>query len=56
MCIHLLTVPGLRLEVRREGLTVHKPISSNDTDVRAVCEDIQKRGLSPSVINVVWCG
>ena len=42
MRIHLLTVPGLGLEVRREGLTVHKPIATYDTDGRPLSEDVQK--------------
>jgi len=45
MRIHLLTVPGLGLEVRREGLTVHEHTPSNDTDGRALGKDVQKRGL-----------
>ena len=45
MRIHLLTVPGLGLEVRREGLAVHEPIASNDADGRALGEDVQERGL-----------
>jgi hypothetical protein len=40
--IHLLTVPGLRLEVRWEGLTVHEAIATNVTDGRALGEDVQK--------------
>ena len=45
MRIHLLTVPGLGLEVRREGLTVHEPGASDDTNRRTLGEDVQKRGL-----------
>jgi hypothetical protein len=43
--VHLLAVPGLGLEVRREGLAVHEPIAGNDTDARALGEDVQQRGL-----------
>ena len=53
MRIHLLTVPSLSLEVHREGLTVHEPIASNDTDGRALGEDVQKRGLFSNAINFV---
>ena len=45
VCVHLLTVSGLGLEVHRQGLTVHEPITGNDTDVRALGEDVQQRGL-----------
>ena len=45
MRIHLLTVPSLGLEVRRESLTIHEPVASNNTDGRTFGEDIQKRGL-----------
>ena len=51
MGIHLLTVPGLGLEVRREGLTVHEPIAGNDTDGRALGEDVQKRSLFSSTVD-----
>ena len=56
MRTHLLTVSGLGLEVSREGLAVHEPIASNDTDGRALGEDVQKRGLFSTAINLVWCG
>ena len=45
MRIHLLTVPGLGLEVCRGGLAVHEHIPSHDADGRAFGEDVQKRRL-----------
>ena len=45
VCVHLLTVSRLTLEVHREGSTVHEPITSDDTDVRTLCEYIQQCGL-----------
>jgi hypothetical protein len=56
MHIHLLIVPGLRLEVRWEGLTVHEPIATNVTDGCALGEDVQKGGLFSSTINLVGRG
>ena len=47
MCIHLLTVAGLSLEVRRKGMTVHESIAGDDAHECALSEDVQKRGLSP---------
>ena len=45
MCIHLLTVPGLGLEVRREGLAVHESITVHDADGSTLGKDAQKRCL-----------
>ena len=45
VCIHLLTIPSLNLEIRRESLTVHEPGASNNTDGRTLGENVQKRGL-----------
>ena len=55
MRIHLLTVPSLSLEVRRESLAVHEPGASNNADGRTLGEDVQKRGLFPSTISLVRC-
>ena len=43
--VHLLAVSGLGLEVHGEGLTVDEPVAGNDTDVRALCEDVQQHIL-----------
>jgi hypothetical protein len=45
MRIHSLTVPSLHLEVCWEGLTVHEPVPTDDTNGRALGEDVQKGGL-----------
>ena len=47
MCIHLLTVAGLSLEVRRKGMTVHESIAGDDAHGCTLSEDVQKRGLPP---------
>ena len=47
MRIHLLTVPGLGLEIHRKSLTVYEPIAGNYTDGRALGENVQQRGLFP---------
>ena len=41
MRIHLLMVPSLGLEVRREGLIIHEPGASDDTNGCTLGEDIQ---------------
>ena len=43
--VHLLAISGLGLEVHGKGLTVDEPITGNDADVRALCEDVQQRCL-----------
>ena len=47
MRIHLLTVPGLGLEVHRKSLAIYEPIAGNYTDGRALGENVQQRSLFP---------
>ena len=54
MRIHLLTISGLGLEIRREGLTVHEPVSSDYTDGSALGENVQKGGLFFCQLGLKW--
>lgn len=37
MCIHLLTISGLRLEIRWEGLPIKEPVARDDARIYTFC-------------------